>query len=403
MNALLVKLGDVRIGVLERFQNETQRFTFSSEYCRAGAFRRPILGQIFEDRLPNPITVDGPICWFSHLLPQGVMRNWRCRILNIDTDDTFSLLAHLGADMPGAITLENTEASVLAGELLPAPETGTVDAISRLFKFSLAGAQWKLSARSEGRGLTTKTAGKGTSFIAKFHAPEFPELPQCEFATMNWGKSAGVNMPTFCLEKTESFDNIPEGMPTGDGRVFLIERFDRTPDRKIHMEDFGQILDRPPGIAQFEGSYEEIAAAMKWIAPQSGHEFLRQLVFCIICGNGDAHLKNFSVLYSDGRNGELSPAYDIISTIVYMGSGRETLALNLGGQKQFENVHLSSLSGVVRNLGIEQETGHQLIRDYTSEIVTAWHDPETRDHFSKRQCQIIDKHISMLPLTRIKP
>jgi len=315
MPALSVTVNDVQIGLLELFDNYQQQFTFSEEYKKSLISSRPILGQIFEDRIPNPILVDGPICWFSHLLPQGVMRNWRCKILGIDTDDSFSLLEYLGADLPGAVVLTKTIAP-LRKQSPPEPTSAKDDA-EPMFKFSLAGVQWKLSARSSGRGLTTRATGDDKHYIAKFHSPEHTELPRREFATMNWAKQAGLVVPNFELRNIADFDEIPDQMPIGDGSVFVTQRFDREGKTRIHIEDFGQILDRPPGHAQYHGSYEELASVLRWIAPESLNEFLRLVVFNILCGNGDAHLKNFSIIYGpNGRDPQLAPAYDLVSTVL---------------------------------------------------------------------------------------
>ncbi len=171
MAALLVRIGDFEVGVLECFDDESQRFSFHPSYVSALSDSRPVLGQVFEDRYPNSIHVDGPICWFTHLLPQGVMRRWRCRLLGLDEDDSFGLLSALGENLPGAVTLTPT-ASVLEPSR-PAAEKPTTSAAAddHVLRFSLAGAQWKLSARSSGRGLTTTAASGGTAYIAKFHAP----------------------------------------------------------------------------------------------------------------------------------------------------------------------------------------------------------------------------------------
>ena len=183
MAALLVRVGDFEVGVLECFDDESQRFSFHPRYISALSDSRPVLGQIFEDRYPNSIHVDGPICWFTHLLPQGVMRRWRCRLLGLDEDDSFGLLSALGENLPGAVTLTPTTA--VWNRLAPLPTAGDFRRGRRRgVRFSLAGAQWKLSARSSRGGLTTTAASGGTAYIAKFHAPEYPGLPQCEFATM---------------------------------------------------------------------------------------------------------------------------------------------------------------------------------------------------------------------------
>lgn len=66
---------------------------------------------------------------------------------------------------------------------------------------------------------------------------ESPGLPRSEFATMNWARVAGLIVPPFEMRNVADFDVIPEGLPVGDGSVFVTERFDRCGDRRIHMED----------------------------------------------------------------------------------------------------------------------------------------------------------------------
>lgn len=151
MRALSVYLGDVEVGLLEHFDNESEVFTFSDNYISAHIESRPVLGQMFEDRLPKSISVGGPISWFDHLLPQGTMRRWRTRLLNIDESDGFSLLNQLGENLPGAIIMR--PASVSLGSDRPALHSIPSRSITNQFRFSLAGAQWKLSARSTARWL----------------------------------------------------------------------------------------------------------------------------------------------------------------------------------------------------------------------------------------------------------
>ena len=101
---------------------------------------------------------------------------------------------------------------------------------------------------------------------------------------------------------------------------------------------------------QYSGSHEEIASILNWIAPDCIKEFLRVVTFCIVSGNGDAHLKNFSVLYRDGRTAALSPAYDLVATIAYFAPGREKLALKLGSSDRLESFTLHRFSSLFRVL-----------------------------------------------------
>ena len=135
MAALLVRVGDFEVGVLECFDDESQRFSFHPNYVSALRDSRPVLGQVFEDRYPNSIHVDGPICWFTHLLPQGVMRRWRCRLLGLDEDDSFGLLSALGENLPGALTVTPT-ASVLE------PSRPTADTPTHASTWRISGRSW---------------------------------------------------------------------------------------------------------------------------------------------------------------------------------------------------------------------------------------------------------------------
>ncbi len=391
MSALQVLLGDTEVGILEHFEDESERFTFSDSYLSALIERRPILGQIFEDRCPDPIDVGGPIAWFSHLLPQGAMRHWRSRLYGIDEDDSFSLLSHLGKNLPGAVILRPTNSSLGRNRVVSKPVIEQQG--NDRFRFSLAGAQWKMSARSAGRGLTTSAEALGREYIAKLHSPEYPDLPQCEFATMHWAKCVGMNTPEFELRSVTDFDDIPDGMPTGNGQVFVTARFDRANSRRIHMEDFAQIFDRPPGNEQYRGSYEEIARVLRWISPSSIDEFIKLVVFNLICGNGDAHLKNFSVLYDNGRDAALSPAYDLVSTIVYCPPSRLVLALQLGGSDQFDSIARHRFYAMLESAGRDYEMGYQFIIDFAKKVVDAWQLARVKENYSPHHCERLELHV----------
>jgi serine/threonine-protein kinase HipA len=164
------------------------------------------------------------------------------------------------------------------------------------------------------------------------------------------------------------------------------------------MEDFGQILDRPPGDAQYHGGYEEIAAVLRWIAPESAAELLKLIVFNVLCGNGDAHLKNFSVVYRDGRNASLSPAYDLVSTIQYFARGQEAMALSLSGQRGFQAVTIASFEKLISLLGWEMASGRQVVSDAVQATLDAWNRESVRGQFSAEQIARIADHLRCLPV-----
>jgi len=68
----------------------------------------------------------------------------------------------------------------------------------------------------------------------------------------------------------------------------------------------------------------------------------------ILIGNGDAHLKNWSVIYRDKVTPQLAPAYDLVSTIHYVQN--DSLALNLGGEKRFESIDEAHFDRLARRM-----------------------------------------------------
>lgn len=341
--AAVVAVHGVRVGHLERLgDDEDHSFTFDELW--ANDPDRPCLGQLFEDRRPDPIETSGLPCWFAHLLPQGpfdrLLRSWA----ELDTDaPDLALLVATGSDLPGAVTLEPATPAALQQPTYAA-------AIRRegALRFSLAGAQRKLSVREGERGLVIPVAGSAGLFIAKFHDPSFPDLPRVEYATTRWAALAGIRAHACRLARADEFQELPRGLPLGDDTVFLATRFDRTPEGgRVHHEDFGQILDRPPGQPQYYGSYEEIARVLHSIAGGDEQEYVERLAFVIASGNGDAHLKNWGVVYPDRRTPRLSPAYDQVSTAVYPSLPRE-LALTLGGQRELTELEKGCLGDLAR-------------------------------------------------------
>jgi len=98
VDALDIWLGDVRVGRLERFEDEAYRFEVDRAYWLT-ADHTP-LGLDLEDRLPSPIESSGLPSWFAHLLPQGPMRAAVARIAGVDVHDGFALLAILDVWCP---------------------------------------------------------------------------------------------------------------------------------------------------------------------------------------------------------------------------------------------------------------------------------------------------------------
>lgn len=379
-----MRLRETVVGTIERFDDELDTHTFAWDEDYSALPARPLLGQYMEDRLRGSVTTHGLTPWFEHLLPQGPLRGAVARDAGLELSDGLGLLAWLGADLPGAVTVEVVRA------LRQRPRTPLALATSTTYKASIAGAQWKLSLSTLEQGLTLPLRGGDGDVIAKFHADAHPDITRVEHATMAWAARCGVEVPPHRLARCDDIAGLPDEIPRGDGDVFVIDRFDRSPLGRVHVEDFGQVFDRPPGHpGQYTGSHEEIAAVITALCPADRREYLRRVVFCCVVGNGDAHLKNWALRYEDERHARLSPAYDLVPTVVYQPG--DNLALSLGGAREFKALSPLRFDRLADALALPREHVRSWVRDDARRIRAQW-EQGVRETFSAHQRARIEKH-----------
>jgi len=187
-----------------------------------------------------------------------------------------------------------------------------------LLQTSISGVQPKVLV-ADNRA-TFSTPG----LIIKSGLDEYPGLAINEYFCMVAAKECGLTVPKFHL--------------SDDRSLFIMHRFDLQEDgKRLGVEDFSVLLGER-AEDKYMGSYESLANVIKMYC-SSPHRDLESF-FCLIVlsavvGNGDAHKKNFSVIYDDIQRPEtvrLSPAYDIVSTLPYLES--DTPALKMNGHKK---------------------------------------------------------------------
>ena len=162
-------------------------------------------------------------------------------------------------------------------------------------------------------------------FILKPQTDTYRSLPELEDLTMHMAEAAKIAV-------------VPHGLISfDDGELcYITRRIDRQPDgSKTAMEDMCQLSERLTEY-KYKGSYEQIAKLIKKYSavPQLDLvNFWEVVVFSWITGNSDMHLKNFS-LYKTPLGFCLTPAYDLLSTLIVMPQDTEELALTLNGKKR---------------------------------------------------------------------
>ncbi|MCQ2336093.1 MAG: HipA domain-containing protein [Paludibacteraceae bacterium] len=193
------------------------------------------------------------------------------------------------------------------------------EAQQNMKNISISGAQEKLSAVIDGGKIRLSYDGEQGTHILK-PAPvdiisERKQIPMNEHLTMQ------------IANQVYGIDTAANGLcfDVGGHPVYITKRFDIAPDgTKYHQEDFCSLIGKTESNGgsefKYDGSYLDIANAIRKYVPAwqiAMEHFFKLVVFNYIYANGDAHLKNFSVL-DNGNEMKLAPAYDLINTMVHI-------------------------------------------------------------------------------------
>lgn len=244
------------------------------------AVPRPVLGQIFEERGPawRPSQAVTLPTWFSHLLPEGRLRDAVASAARVNPAREFFLLARIGTDdLPGAIRVRQGSIADDGHEHAAEEfdELGGHDAeTSPLLKFSLAGVQLKFSVRLQGTRLTIPATGQAGDWIVKLpdERPDYQGVPEAEFAALELARAAGIVVPEAFLADVREIAGLPDWATAPGGRALAVRRFDRTPgDGRVHVEQLAQILDVPTGLPRAKyvrANFETIASVVSALSPR---------------------------------------------------------------------------------------------------------------------------------------
>jgi serine/threonine-protein kinase HipA len=322
--------------------------------------------------------------FFDNLLPEEGQRLLLADAARVTSADSFGLLAYYGAESAGSLTL------LPAGQALPAdsgvqpllfeqlsarivsmPRIPLVQAAPK--KMSLPGAQHKLALIWDGKQLWEPRGSTPSTHILKpnHDSGGFPHSVANEYFIMRLAATLGLKVPAV----TRLY--VPEP-------VYLVERFDRVMRdgqwQRRHVIDACQMLGIASGFKYSAGSiatYSRLAAQTR--PPMVTSRALFQwLLFNVLVGNTDAHLKNISCLVTkDGIS--LAPHYDLLCTAVYETRMNErgewpdatTLASDVLGTSRLAQCDTSRLLSVAEQLGVAGTAARSLLRGMVERIVPA--------------------------------
>lgn len=371
MSPLIVFLNVERVGRLEQDDSGSLQFSYDGAWLeKPGAIplsrSLPLQSAAFTGKKARP--------FFAGILPEEGPRKQIAKILGISDTNDFAMLAGIGGECAGAVSLlpedadptvpdndkrrELTEQELLriVDELPHRPLMVGTDGL----RLSLAGAQDKLPVMVHGARISLPLGGTRSTHILKPEPDRFPGLAANELFCMTLARAVGLDVP-----------NV-EYRRIGEKPCILVQRYDRKTDEngrttRIHQEDFCQAMGFPPERKyQTEGGpmlRHCISLLRDWsTAPVLDiPAFIDGLIFNVLIGNADAHGKNHSLLYSNGAR-RLSPFYDLVSTLAWPELSK-SLAMKIGG---CESVNAFS-TGDWKKMAKETDLGWPMMRERMAE------------------------------------
>ena len=380
--SLLASINGQPVGTLAE-ENGVWSFQYDEPWLEAAnrfALSPPLPLQ--DDKIVDGST-QRPVQWFfDNLLPEEGQRLLLSKSAKIREADAFGLLEHYGAESAGALTL------LRPGE--PKPDEGglkllTDKSLSRRIRdlpnvpltqkaskrMSLAGAQHKLAVVMEEEKLYEPVGARASTHILKPDHPDedYPHSVVNEWFSMRLAKAMGLDVPA--VERRY----VPEP-------IYLIERFDREKAggqwMRLHAIDACQLLNLDRSYKYSQGSIEtlaHLAAACRGPAVVRTKLF-QWLIFNVLIGNSDAHLKNLSFLVS-ASGVTLAPHYDVLATGLYDSRlyqqknwpDRTTLAWPILEAERFAELTFDKLLEAGQALGLQKPAAERQIRQQRDKIV----------------------------------
>lgn len=324
-NSLVVRTAGSKSGILEQDDEYVFNYLADTPDQYSVSLTMPVRLKSWTHKALHPV--------FQMNLPEGALlaaiKNALTKIARVDD---LTLLRVVGANQIGrnrfALPEEESPAFKPSPEsledILCYPDTEELfNELMQKYAMSsgVSGIQPKVMLDAKDRATV-----HSSSYIVKSWGSDYPCLAANEYFCMKAVQRAGLPVSEFYLSE--------------NGRLFVMKRFDITDTGEyVGFEDMCALQ----GLGtedKYTGSYERMVKTINdYVSPKyrqiAREQFFAALALSVMLRNGDAHLKNFGVLYADPTEGEtkLAPVYDIVTTTAY--TGKDVPALTIGGTKKW--------------------------------------------------------------------
>ena len=395
---LNVFFGNKKAGSLESTENRGVIFVYDEKYLN--------------DKTSVPLSASLPlqreefsqkqcIPFFSGLLPEEDSRKKIADYLHISETSTLKLLEALGGECAGLISIlsededdlfsKETSYKLDSKNYEPLDDNRLLEFIEKMntrplikvddkLRLSLAGAQEKLAlAKINGEWYLPLNGAPSTHILKPARTGSLSSLAQNEYICMKLAKSFGLPIPDVDLLNIAGKD------------IFVVERYDRIKEadsiQRLHQEDFCQALgimsttkyqnDGGPGIIDIFNTILKVCT----VPALESQKFLKYVLFNYVMGNCDSHGKNYSLLYKNNRV-ELSPLYDVVSTIIYSGL-TDKLSMKIGKHYEIQKVTQEDFSLLAESLNIKYSVFSKIFDDFAKKYITAFEELKDDEKISR--------------------
>lgn len=333
---------DQFVGLLRQEPGAQSSFTYDPDYL--STTNQPIAWTLPLQEAPHMATSALP-AFFDNLVAEGWMAQAQRRLLGRRQASRFDLLLAFGHDCSGAVSVQDPEPQSQTEALLE-PDDQKSWALLQSHA-SLSGVQPKLALIQNGKQFVPVRTGQLSTYLAKFSAPQHPDLLHNEWLT---------SLAFQKLLPNDTVASMQLGKVQGiDEEALIIKRFDRTDDgQRIHFEEFNQLLGHL-SEDKYEGAYEDMSAWLQHVpcSPLMATRLFERITAGFLLGNTDMHFKNFS-LFAQDKAYVFTPSYDQVGALIY---DYNTLALSIA---HTSNLRLKTLKArhvilMARSFGLNDD------------------------------------------------
>ena len=366
---LSVRLNGNPVGIFSQTATGRMRFKYLPETTKAISNSLPIQTEAYSHKACE--------AYFAGLLPESSRaKKAIARLFDANPNSTFSLLRAIGSDCAGAISFTDLDAPIessssiltrllsseeLERHIIELPEKPLFLGTDGL-RLSLAGIQEKAAVCVFDDKIYFPIQGTPTTHILKPANDNFPRLVANEYLCLRTAQRAGLLVPVIQMDHARAKDFL------------LVKRYDRkvinSNIERIHQEDFCQALSNRQKYEQYDGpSHRQCFELLQQsTVPVLDRNLLMGiLIFNFLIGNGDAHGKNFSLLYGEDRSVRLAPFYDLVCTQVYEDLS-DDMSMKIGKNYRFSRVNVDDWKTLATQVRFTYPTIRQMLKAQASTL-----------------------------------